>query len=151
MTESNSNSREIGAIFYDRNTGDEVNNIALVIPRGKEKVKDWLMIFHRGSIAMALDPEIRKETYRVFNFAIGHIDYENKILLSQNDIAKGLNIKQQCVNRAFKQLTQKGIFIEGKKYGTAKTYYLNCEYGWKGSVRNLKKRAEEEVNEQEVA
>jgi DNA-binding transcriptional regulator YhcF (GntR family) len=138
---------EIEALVFDKNTGEEIPDVALLDRRRRYTLKNWLRIFHRGTIAMALDPEIRKESYRVFNFAIGHIDYENKILLNQNDIARGLNMKQQCVNRAFKQLAEKGIFVEGKKHGTVKTYYLNPEYGWKGSERNLKKLHEDEFKQ----
>lgn len=138
---------KLGAIFYDADTGKELPDIALLDRRRKYTLRNWLRIFHHGTIAMALDPEIRKESYRVFNFAIGHIDYENKILLSQNDIARGLNMKQPHVNRAFKQLTEKGIFVEGKKHGTVKTYYLNPEYGWKGSEKNLKKLHEDEFKQ----
>lgn len=151
MTRKHSNTSDIEAIFYDKVTRDEVENIALVIPRRKETVKDWLMIFHRGAITMALDAEIRKETYRVFMYILGHLEFENKLLISQNDIARGMDIKQQCVNRAFKQLTQKGILLEDKKYGTVKTYKLNTEYGWKGTVKNLKKQAVEETKQKNAA
>lgn len=151
MTEKSLNPKDVQAIFFDPNTGEEINHIALVVPRKGEKLKDWLMIFHRGTMAMALDPEIRGETYRVFMYVLSHIDYENRILVTQMDVVKGIGMKQQSVNRAFKQLTQKGILLEGKKYGTVKTYYLNIDYGWKGSARNLKKKAKEQLDEQSVA
>jgi predicted transcriptional regulator len=145
------NASDVDAIFFEPETGNEINNIALVIPRRKETVKDWLMIFHQGTMAMALDPEIRGETYRVFMYAISHVDYENKILVTQRDVAEGLNIKQPHVSRAFRQLVEKGILVEDKKYGTMKTYKLNTEYGWKGSVKNLKKQAVEETKQKDAA
>lgn len=105
---------------------------------------DWLMIFHKGMELIAKDKELGLEALRVFLCAISQIDYENKFLMTQSDIAKELEMKQQAVNRAFKLLVKKGIFVEGEKQGTSKTYYLATIIGSKGKARNFQKKLERE-------
>lgn len=138
---------EIEALFFNPETGNEINNIALVIPR-RPKVKDWLMMFHKGTELLAKDKEIGLEAHRVFWYVVSHLDYENKLLLSQSDIVRELEMKQPAVSRAFKLLVKKGILIEDGKYGNSKIYKLSTDFGWKGSVRRLKERAKNELEQQ---
>jgi hypothetical protein len=105
---------------------------------------DWLMIFHKGMELMAKDRELTSEAWRVFAYAISQVDYDNRLLLTQADISRGLEMKQPSVNRAFKLLVSKGIFVEGEKRGTSKTYYLGTIIGSKGKARNFEKKLERE-------
>lgn len=147
MAKEQTRKSEIGALFFDPESGEEINNIALIIPR-KLKVKDWLMMFHRGTELLAKDKEIGLEAHRVFWYVISHLDYENKLLIAQSDVVRELEMKQPAVSRAFKLLVNKGILVEDGKYGTSKIYKLSTDYGWKGSVPKLKKRAKDELEQQ---
>ncbi|MEB6138282.1 hypothetical protein MXF19_26605, partial [Klebsiella pneumoniae] len=55
------------------------------------------------------------------------------------DIAEALNMQKTHVSRAVKNLLEFGIVIEGPKIGRSKTYLLNHQFGWKGTVTNHKK------------
>lgn len=133
----------LDAMFFDSNTGEEITNIALVVPR-KSKLTNWLRLFHRGTEIMAKDRDITSQTYRVFMYSISYIDYENRITVTQSQVAEALDMKRQHVSTQFRLLVKKGIFEEDKKYGSLKTYRLNTEIGWKGKPKNLKERAKAE-------
>lgn len=131
-------------VFSDPKTGEVVEATHVLLPR-RQKVKDWLMWFHRGSKLLAKDKDLTGEAFRVFHYAISEIDYENKLLVTQAEIAEALEMKQPHVSRAFKLLVSKGILEEGEKVGRIKTYYLNWDFGWKGSTKNLIKRAQNDL------
>jgi hypothetical protein len=150
MSKSRVKSKDLGAIFYDKENNDVIENIAVVVPR-RDKVKDWLMIFERGSNILARDKEITGEAFRIFHLLIANMDYENRILLTQADVAKELGIKHQNIGRSFRLLVHKGIIVEDRVYGRTKTYKLSTDFGWKGSVRTLKARAAAESEEQNTS
>lgn len=150
MAGSKIKGKDLGAIFYNRESGDCIENIAIVVPR-RDRVKDWLMIFERGNDILARDKDITGEAFRIFFLLTANMDYENRILLTQAEVSRELGIKQQNVNKAFKILVSKGIIVEDKIYGRTKTYKLSTDFGWKGSVRRLKTRAVEEAELQPVA
>ncbi len=43
------------------------------------------------------------------------------------------------VSRAVRALLDVGVIFEGPKVGRSKTYRLNEQFGWKGTVTNHKK------------
>ncbi|EBJ1927858.1 hypothetical protein DP473_24880, partial [Salmonella enterica] len=43
------------------------------------------------------------------------------------------------VSRSIKGLINLGVIIEGPKIGRSKSYRLNPQFGWKGTVSNHKK------------
>lgn len=137
MSKSKVKGKDLGAVFYDRNNGDVIENIAIVVPR-RDKLKDWLSIFERGSNILARDREITGEAFRIFHLLIANMDYENRILLTQSEVGKELAIKQQNVNKAFKLLVSKGIIVEDRVYGRTKTYRLSADFGWKGTVASYR-------------
>ncbi|EAV6897715.1 hypothetical protein FA598_25430, partial [Salmonella enterica] len=47
--------------------------------------------------------------------------------------------KKSAVSRAIRHLLEFGIILEGPKIGRSKTYRLNPQFGWKGTVSNHKK------------
>jgi predicted transcriptional regulator len=139
----------VAGTLYDRETGEILGDYGLRPPK-RCTLTDWLMVFHKSMEVMAKDKDLTSEIWRVFAYAISQLDYDNKLLLTQADIARGLEIKQPNVNRAFKLLVNKGIFIEGEKRGTSKTYYLAGAIGNKGKARNYQNKLKRELNLQKV-
>ena len=125
-------------LFRNDKTGEYTDPTHVLIPR-REKVYDWLRVFHKMSEAVAKDKEIGAEAHRVLWYVISHVDYENKLLVTQADVKEALEMQQPHVSRAFRLLVKKEILIEADKIGTSKIYYLNPYFAWKGSVPNLKK------------
>ncbi|MGU7823758.1 hypothetical protein [Escherichia coli] len=67
------------------------------------------------------------------------LDYENFIQIAQADIAETLGMQKTNVSRAVRALLDVGVIFEGPKVGRSKTYRLNEQFGWKGTVTNHKK------------
>jgi len=83
--------------------------------------------------------ELNHDQMRVLMALLADLDYENYIQVAQMDIAEALNMQKTNVSRAVKNLLEFGIVIEGPKIGRSKTYRLNPQFGWKGTVTNHKK------------
>lgn len=83
--------------------------------------------------------ELNHDQMRVLMALLADLDYENYIQVAQMDIAEALNMQKTNVSRAVKNLLEVGIVIEGPKIGRSKTYRLNPQFGWKGTVTNHKK------------
>lgn len=83
--------------------------------------------------------ELNHDQMRVLMALLAELDYENYIQVAQIDIAESLNMQKTHVSRAVKNLLEFGIVIEGPKIGRSKTYRLNPQFGWKGTVTNHQK------------
>ena len=95
------------------------------------------MAFQDTFIEIAKDPDMTGETMKVLMYLFGKLDFENFIQQTQIDVAEGLGMRKQNVNRAMQILTAKQIVLEGPKVGRSKCYRLNPNYGWKGKVKTL--------------
>ena len=83
--------------------------------------------------------ELSHEQTKVLMILLSDLDYENYIQVAQVDIAQKLKMQKTNVSRAMKNLMMMEIILEGPKIGRSKTYRLNPQFGWKGSVTNHKK------------
>lgn len=70
---------------------------------------------------------------------LADLDDENYIQVAQIDIADALRMQKTNVSRVVKNFIEFGIILEGPKIGRSKTYRLNPQFGWKGTVSNHKK------------
>lgn len=75
--------------------------------------------------------------YRILNYLRCHMDYNNKIKISQDDIAGALAMSRMSVSRNLK-LLKKLNFIDSVKDGTSITYHLNRDAWWKGRRNGMK-------------
>ncbi|MBB0339222.1 hypothetical protein G7M09_26045, partial [Escherichia coli] len=83
--------------------------------------------------------ELNHDQIRVLMALLADLDYENYIQVAQIDIADALKMQKTNVSRAIKNLIDFGIIIEGPRIGRSKTYRLNPQFGWKGTVSNHRK------------
>src|SRR5688572_24328960 len=101
--------------------------------------RQWMQV-NQGALAeIAADRDLGLEAWRVFAYLNSRLDFENLILVPQNEIAAALSMKRPGVSRAVKLLADKGIILRGPKMGSVSSYRLNPHYGWKGKVQNLTK------------
>lgn len=117
-------------------TGELVPAITWV--RHKWKGELFIMVFQSAFKALAKDKDITLDARRVLDFLFSKLDFENYILIPQIEIASELEMKQPNVSRALKILVNKGIILEGPKVHRAKGYRLNYNFGWKGTLKNLR-------------
>jgi predicted transcriptional regulator len=89
----------------------------------------------------------RVEDYRVLFALLMRMDVENFINASQAEIANELDMHRSSVNRAIKRLIAAETVIEGPKVGINRTYRLNPNFAWKGSVGNHKKAVSDQMRQ----
>ena len=118
-------------------TGEIIDGIPVYVAPKVRWKEGWFMGFQDAFIALAEDKDLTGETYKVFMYMLGHLGFENYIAIPQIQIATDLGMKKENVSRSIKTLLTKRIIIEGPKLGRTKTYRLNSEYGWRGTMRNL--------------
>jgi hypothetical protein len=123
---------------FDTLTGEVMKGCLVYIPARPKLSGGWFMVFQEAFEALAKDPDLTGETWRILSYLFSKLDFENDIHLAQKDIAEALNMRKQNVSRAMKLLCDKQIVLKGPKVGRASTYHLNAYYGWKGKVKNLK-------------
>lgn len=122
----------------DTSTGEEINGFVAVI-RPKEKSSFQRHFTMNQDTLLLIANKLNHEQTRVCLALLAHLDYENYIQVSQIDVATSLNMQKSNVSRAVKALVEKEVILEGPKVGKSKTYRLNPNFGWKGTVSNHKK------------
>ncbi|WGL94102.1 MarR family transcriptional regulator [Arsenophonus nasoniae] len=122
----------------DSDTGEEVGSfVAIIRPKQKSAFERHFTMNQAALLLIA--NELNHDQMRVLMALLADLDYENYIQVSQMDIAKILKMQKSNVSRAVKNLLEFGVILEGPKIGRSKTYRLNPQFGWKGTVSNHKK------------
>lgn len=122
----------------DLETGEDLGGfVAVIRPRQKSSFQRHFTMNQAALITIA--NELNHDQMRVLMALLADLDYENYIQVAQIDIAETLKMQKTHVSRAIKNLIEFGIVIEGPKIGRSKTYRLNPQFGWKGTVSNHKK------------
>ena len=87
-----------------------------------------------------LAKELTGEQFKVLMLMLADLDYENFIQIAQADIAETLGMQKTNVSRAVRATGCWGD-LWGPKVGRSKTYRLNEQFGWKGTVTNHKRHS----------
>lgn len=74
-------------------------------------------------------------TSSVWHWMLANLDYGNKIVVVQADVARELDLDPARVNKAVKQLVDEGLVLKGSRVGKSWSYQLNPYVGFKGSQR----------------
>ncbi|EJY0535616.1 hypothetical protein OE853_004837 [Salmonella enterica] len=122
----------------DAETGVELGGFVAVI-RPKQKSSFERHFTMNQAALKIIATELNHEQTKVLMMLLADLDYENYIQVAQIDIAESLTMKKSAVSRAIRHLLEFGIILEGPKIGRSKTYRLNPQFGWKGTVSNHKK------------
>lgn len=122
----------------DLETGEDLGGFVAVI-RPKQKSAFERHFTMNQSALISIANELNHDQMRVLMAFLAELDYENYIQVAQMDIAEKLVMQKSHVSRAVKNLIEFGIILEGPKIGRSRTYRLNPQFGWKGTVSNHKK------------
>ena len=90
---------------------------------------------YQEAITQIAKEKLPVEQSSVFLYLLGRVDFDNYLMVSQKEMAKELNIKQQNISRAIRNLCEREIIIEGPRLGLNKTYRLNPYVAHKGTGR----------------
>lgn len=122
----------------DESTGEIIGGFVAVI-RPKQKSSFERHFTMNQAALEIIATELSHEQTRVLMILLSELDYENYIQVAQVDIGEKLKMQKTNVSRAMKNLMQMDVILEGPKIGRSKTYRLNPQFGWKGTVSNHKK------------
>ena len=122
----------------DESTGEVIGGFVAVI-RPKQKSSFERHFTMNQAALEIIATELSHEQTRVLMILLSELDYENYIQVAQVDIAEKLKMQKTNVSRAMKNLMQMDVILEGPRIGRSKTYRLNPQFGWKGTVTNHKK------------
>ncbi len=125
-------------------TGEQLEGMAVLIPpKSSPYDRDkWFPISQGALEQIAIDGEIKGQTYRVLMFLLSQMEYENWIIIHQPSVAERLGVTRQRVTEGIKTLLEKKILIRGEKTGRAYKYRLNPYFGWKGNKKNFSEALE---------
>jgi len=119
-------------------TGEVLDGVLVWMP--KKKISPFERHFTMNQDALKiLANKLNYEQFRVLMMLLADLDYENYIQITQQSIAESLDMQKSNVSRAVKGLLDLQIVLEGPKVGRSKTYRLNEQFGWKGTVSNHKR------------
>ena len=130
-----SNSRIIEQV--DVETGEVLRGCLMFLPYRPRHSQRFFMAFLDGLLQISKDNDITGADMRVLMYLFGHLDFENFIHVSQQEVAEYVGMQKQNVSRSMKKLITKGIILDGPKVGRMKTYRLSHDLGWKGKVTSL--------------
>ena len=90
-----------------------------------EPPEEKKLFVSQAMISYLADENLPKEQYRVLLKLLGKIDFDDYLTVSQTEMAKQLNMKQQNISKAIRALCERKIIIEGSRAGLNKTYRFN--------------------------
>ncbi|WP_240100998.1 helix-turn-helix transcriptional regulator [Escherichia coli] len=131
-------SKDVERITQINDQGEIIGGFVAVI-RPKQKSAFQRHFTMNQDALRILAKELTGEQFKVLMLMLADLDYENFIQIAQADIAETLGMQKTNVSRAVRALLDVGVIFEGPKVGRSKTYRLNEQFGWKGTVTNHKK------------
>ncbi|EFC7717724.1 TPA: winged helix DNA-binding protein [Escherichia coli] len=131
-------SKDLERITQINEHGEVVGGFVAVLQPKKKSA--FLRHFTMNQDALRiLAKKLTGEQFKVLMLMLADLDYQNFIQVAQADIAETLGMQKSHVSRAVRALLDIGVIFEGPKVGRSKTYRLNEQFGWKGTVSNHKK------------
>lgn len=111
----------------------------VAVPKNRVKLSGWFMGFAAAFIELAKDKRMDLKTKEVLMYLLGIMGFENTVAIEQSRVAEELGMQKQNVYRAFKQMLEAGVLVQGPKLGKSKSYTINLNYAWKGKAANRQK------------
>jgi hypothetical protein len=127
-----------------RDTKTDTRIPAIVLIRGKWKDESFFMGFQDAFVKIAKmrmgkERKIGAEAKNVLLFLLGKIDYDNKVAISQIEIARELEMKRQNVSRAIKALIDARVLeVMDPQRKRRQRLRVNDEYAWRGNLQTLR-------------
>lgn len=123
---------------FDKDTGEILEGVIVYCGVKQNPYSTgWVMNSQEAMKLLAIDRDLKGETYRVLLLLLSLLDFENWIQVTQKEISETLGMKKSQVSRSISLLEKKDIVLKGPKVGRSYAFRLNPYFGWKGQVKNL--------------
>lgn len=125
-------------VQVDAFTGEiEDGFVAYVAPKRRNGfVNGWVAMSQQKALIELAKADLGDEARRVLFVLLGHVEYENFIVVPQAAMASEIGLPKSNFSRAVSRLVAEGIIERGPKVGRMVSLRLNPAYGWKGTARN---------------
>ena len=122
----------------DAITGEVVEgNLAYVPPKRKNGYTMWIALNQESVDAICSD-ELSGSDRRVLLALVGAADMENKIMVSQTQMAEKLGMAACNFTRCVSRLVDLGFVVKEQKVGRFQILALHIQHFWKGDARKHK-------------
>lgn len=101
--------------------------------------EESVVVWQDAAKTMAKMPDLGAEALRVWLYVVGTVGYENILAMSMSSLGRELSMQRQNVSRAVGKLVDAGILVQEGQFNRSKTYRLNSNVGWRGSIKQLSK------------
>ena len=125
-------------VQVDAFTGEiEHGFVAYMAPKRRNGfVNGWVAMSQQKALIELARADLGDEARRVLFVLLGHVEYENFIVVPQAAMAKEIGLPKSNFSRAVSRLVDEGVIERGPKVGRMVSLRLNPSYGWKGTARN---------------
>ena len=125
-------------VQVDAFTGEiEEGFVAYMAPKRRNGfVNGWVAMSQQKALIELARADLGDEARRVLFVLLGHVEYENFIVVPQAAMAKQIGMAASHFSRAVSRLVDEGVIERGPKVGRMVSLRLNPAYGWKGTAKN---------------
>jgi hypothetical protein len=125
-------------VQVDAFTGEiEDGFVAYMAPKRRNGfVNGWVAMSQQKALIELARADLGDEARRVLFVLLGHVEYENFIVVPQAAMAKEIGMAKSHFSRAVTRLVDEGVIERGPKVGRMVSLRLNPSYGWKGTAKN---------------
>ena len=125
-------------VQVDAFTGEiEDGFVAYMAPKRRNGfVNGWVAMSQQRALIELAKADLGDEARRVLFVLLGHVEYENFIVVPQAAMAKQIGMATPNFSRAVSRLVAEGVIERGPKVGRMVSLRLNPAYGWKGTAKN---------------
>lgn len=131
--------------LVDKDTGEVIDEGSLIYVPKKVRIKGFFMGMQDGFEFLA-KRKMGAEALNVLLLLMGRMDYQNVTRMTHKEIGEALTMKRQNVSRALKALHEVGVIEPGEHFAL----HLHSDYGWKGSVQNLRKQQAQDTKKKKA-
>lgn len=102
-------------------------------------VGGWFIMWQEATMLLARNKNLTLTDWRVIAVLQAKLDFDNWIRLSQAEIGREIDVAQPHVSASMKRLIGLQVVLLGPATRNVKTYRLNPELLFKGTMRNATK------------
>lgn len=99
----------------------------------------WFICWQEQLMTLAKMKDLTKTDLRVLMVLQSSLDFDNWIRLSHSDIGRELEVARPNISVSMKRLLDMNVLLIGPSTRGVKTYQLNPNFSWKGTMRNAVK------------
>lgn len=130
---------KIDSLINNEGYDPNLINFSANLKREPMNKPNWSRIFDDALDSLSRDKDLRGVGISVLLQIMSRLDYENKIVLCQVEIAEVLGIDKAYISHSITKLVSKGILSKVGDVRRTHTYKLNIEYAWRGTAPNFNK------------